>query len=149
MWFEATPNATEGRGTSWPFTVAGAPDVDGRALAAILQRTTPRWRDYPFAPTWWKFNGTACGGVELVAPNAAGAWARGVELVAALRDAVGLTWDGSLFGTPGGRLLDLYAGTPKLRELLEAGASAAEVVAAFAGDAAAWEDARRPFLLYE
>ena len=66
----------------------------------------------------------------------------------ALRDQIGLVWDGSDFGTPGGRLLDLYAGTPRFREMLESGAETDEILAAFASDADDFRERRKKFMLY-
>ena len=58
-------------------------------------------------------------------------------------------WDGKWFGQPGPVLIDRYAGTPRMRELLDRGHSAEEVASAFAPDVAAFARTRRPFLLYD
>ena len=109
------------------------------------------WRNDPFVPTWWKFNGTSCGGVQLVRPPRAALFAEAVDLLVALRDASAshqILWDGSWFGQPGPVLVDRYAGTTALREALSAGADAETIKASFAAEARAFEKHRRRFLLY-
>jgi uncharacterized protein YbbC (DUF1343 family) len=61
-------NLSEGRGTTRPFQIAGAPWIDGRKLAEDLFATrlpgfTPR--SITFRPTFHKHAGEACGGVEV------------------------------------------------------------------------------------
>ena len=65
--FEAT-NLSEGRGTTRPFEIVGAPFLDGHAWAAALAETQPagvRLRPISFRPTFHKFAGQPCGGVQL------------------------------------------------------------------------------------
>ena len=91
--------------------------------------------------------------------------------VAQLAPAGAFAWDGSWFGHPGATLIDAYAttprvracmhvsqacacthgryaGTPRVREMLDAGTPWARVVDAFAADEAAFRVTRRPFMLY-
>jgi uncharacterized protein YbbC (DUF1343 family) len=61
-------NLSEGRGTTRPFEVFGAPFVDGRKLAAALGAwNLPgcRFRPLNFEPTFHKFAGQVCGGVQV------------------------------------------------------------------------------------
>ncbi|MBI5507353.1 MAG: DUF1343 domain-containing protein [Deltaproteobacteria bacterium] len=61
-------NVSEGRGTTRPFEVFGAPFVDGRALAEALERQHlpgVKFRPCFFKPTFHKFAGEHCGGVQL------------------------------------------------------------------------------------
>ena len=52
-------------------------------------------------------------------------------------------------GQPGPQLFDRYAGTPRLRAMVEANASAADIVAAFRGEAETFANSTRlPDLLY-
>src|SRR5205807_6486914 len=65
--FEAT-NLSEGRGTTRPFEIVGAPFLDGHAWAAALnQRALPgvRFRPLSFRPMFHKFERQSCGGVQL------------------------------------------------------------------------------------
>lgn len=61
-------NLSEGRGTTRPFEIFGAPFVDGRQLAAVLGAwNLPgcRFRPLHFEPTFHKFAGQVCGGVQV------------------------------------------------------------------------------------
>ena len=162
VWLEATPNLTEGRGTSLPFSLVGAPGLNGSSLASRLNAcdgehaAAAAWRTAPFVPTWWKFEGSSCGGVQLVRPPASPSGSlfdAAVHLLLALRDelpARRLHWDGVWFGQPGHALVDRYAGTPRLREMLDDPSVVADDFhAAFAPEAAAFERSRQRFLLYD
>ena len=151
VFLEATTVA-EGRGTSTPFTLFGAPWLDAHALVRRLTSngTAAPFRAAWFTPVWSKYNGTDCEGAAWVR-DVRGGFAAGVEILSAVRALAPpgrFRWDGSWFGHPGSILVDEYAGTPRLRELLEAGTPWQQVVAEFAADEAAFRDARRPFLLY-
>ena len=64
---EAT-NLSEGRGTSRPFEIVGAPFIDGPRLAQALEgQKLPgvRFRPLNFRPTFNKWAHTLCGGVQL------------------------------------------------------------------------------------
>jgi uncharacterized protein YbbC (DUF1343 family) len=61
-------NLSEGRGTTRPFEIVGAPWLDGDALAQGLVRTgLPGFvaRPLVFVPTFHKHAGIACGGVQI------------------------------------------------------------------------------------
>lgn len=61
-------NLSEGRGTTRPFEITGAPWIDGRALAAHLAATRlPGFvaRPLTFRPTFQKHGGAICGGVQI------------------------------------------------------------------------------------
>ena len=60
-------NLSEGRGTTRPFEIVGAPFVDPERLAAELNEDDlpgVRFRALYFEPTFHKFAGTVCGGVQ-------------------------------------------------------------------------------------
>ncbi len=61
-------NLSEGRGTTRPFEIFGAPFVDGETLAGVLRAwNLPgcRLRPLTFEPTFHKFAGQVCGGVQV------------------------------------------------------------------------------------
>ncbi|MCA9638094.1 MAG: DUF1343 domain-containing protein, partial [Myxococcales bacterium] len=61
-------NLSEGRGLTRPFEIFGAPFIDGRALAAAIDpedRPGLALRPLSFKPTFHKFAGQRCGGVQL------------------------------------------------------------------------------------
>src|ERR1051326_5690693 len=64
---------SEGRGTTRPFELAGAPHLDGHALADSLHAMAlpgVRFRPTVFTPTFHKHAGVACGGVQFHITNA-------------------------------------------------------------------------------
>jgi len=61
-------NLSDGRGTTRPFEITGAPWIDGRRLAEDLAKTgLPGFvaRPLTFLPTFHKHAGTLCGGVQI------------------------------------------------------------------------------------
>jgi uncharacterized protein YbbC (DUF1343 family) len=61
-------NLSEGRGTTRPFEIVGAPWIDGRALARDLAGTGLEGftaRPLTFRPTFQKHAGKVCGGVQI------------------------------------------------------------------------------------
>lgn len=64
--FEAT-NVSEGRGTTRPFELFGAPFIDAKALAEYLEEQNfpgVVFREAYFQPTFHKWSGEICGGVQ-------------------------------------------------------------------------------------
>jgi uncharacterized protein YbbC (DUF1343 family) len=61
---------SEGRGTTRPLEMFGAPDIDARAVLAEMERFAPQWlagckiRDVWFEPTFHKHAGTLCNGLQ-------------------------------------------------------------------------------------
>ncbi|MGH8793607.1 MAG: exo-beta-N-acetylmuramidase NamZ family protein [Stackebrandtia sp.] len=64
--FEGT-NLSEGRGTTRPFELIGAPYVDARLARKLNEQRLPgvRFRDVSFAPTFHKYAGRTVRGVQL------------------------------------------------------------------------------------
>jgi len=68
---------SEGRGTTRPLELFGAPDIDPLALIAEMRRLAPEWlagcklRDITFQPTFHKHVGEMCRGVHI---HAEGSW---------------------------------------------------------------------------
>ena len=62
---------SEGRGTTRPLEVFGAPDIDTRKLIAVMQRIAPQWmegcvlRECWFEPTFHKHEGQLCAGIQI------------------------------------------------------------------------------------
>jgi len=63
---------SEGRGTTRPLELFGAPDIDARAVIAKMRELAPEWlhgcalRDIWFEPTFHKHVGKLCQGVQIV-----------------------------------------------------------------------------------
>jgi uncharacterized protein YbbC (DUF1343 family) len=68
---------SEGRGTTRPLELFGAPDLDARALLAKMESLAPEWmrgcrlRDCWFEPTFNKHAGKLCGGIQIHVEDAA------------------------------------------------------------------------------
>jgi uncharacterized protein YbbC (DUF1343 family) len=65
-------NVSEGRGTTRPFELFGAPWLDGGQLAEVLAAERlpgVRFRPVSFVPTWDKHAGARCHGVEAMVVN--------------------------------------------------------------------------------
>ena len=62
---------SEGRGTTRPLELFGAPDIDARAVIAEMRRKAPQWmvgcavRECWFEPTFHKHKGALCHGVQI------------------------------------------------------------------------------------
>jgi uncharacterized protein YbbC (DUF1343 family) len=62
---------SEGRGTTRPLELFGAPDLEPRKLLAEMQQLSPHWlqgcrlRECWFEPTFHKHSGTLCAGVQI------------------------------------------------------------------------------------
>ena len=86
----AGTNATEGRGTTSPFTTVGAPYVHPRDLADALEACGPaglRFSPAYFRPAFSKYSGEVCGGVDIHVTDAAAlrAVSLGVHLIRTLQ----------------------------------------------------------------
>ena len=147
--FEGT-NLSVGRGTDAAFRQVGAPWLDTAAVLAGARRAglpgvrfagvtfTPR------APGDGKYADTLLAGIRLEVTDRAryDPTATAVALLAAVRAA-----HGDQFGwIP--KHFDRLAGGPTLREQLEAGTSAAAIVAGWGDGLRAFQGRRRAFLLY-
>jgi uncharacterized protein YbbC (DUF1343 family) len=68
---------SEGRGTTRPLELFGAPDIAPRALLATMESLAPQWmhacrlRDCHFEPTFHKHAGTLCAGLQIHVEDAA------------------------------------------------------------------------------
>lgn len=147
---------SEGRGTTRPFELAGAPCLDPYRLAAALEdEALPgvRFRPVTFTPTFQKHAGQACGGVQLHVTNrvAYRPYLTGIAFLRAAWHVAGgaATWRKRAYefvtDVPA---IDLLAGNGLVRALVEAGAPLPEIAATWADDEAAWRERRRPHLLY-
>src|SRR4030095_2746820 len=68
---------SEGRGTTRPLELFGAPDIEARAIINIMRETAPQWlegcilRDISFEPTFHKHVHQLCSGVHIHAEGGA------------------------------------------------------------------------------
>ena len=145
--FEAT-NMSEGRGTTRPFELIGAPYVDYKWAEALASKKIPgiEFREAYFTPTFSKNVGKVCGGVQLhiTDPGAVESITAATHMmVEAKRLYAGFDWRGDA-----GRWIDLLTGSTRYREMLTAGAPAAEIVGAWREELSEWNRRRDDYLLY-
>ncbi|MEU6816179.1 DUF1343 domain-containing protein [Streptomyces sp. NPDC046860] len=143
--FEGT-NLSEGRGTTRPFELLGAEGVDGRWAEAADEEGLPgvRFREAYFAPTFSKFAGKTVGGVQLHVHDRAAfdPVLTGVALLVTAKRA----WGG--FAWRPDNWIDKLTGSEQVRTMIDAGAGAAEVAAAWRGELAAFRRVRARYLMY-
>ena len=149
-------NLSEGRGTTRPFHLFGAPWLDGRQLAHDLDAEGlpgVRFRPAGFTPTWDKHAGKGCHGVELHVhdPEAFRPFRTGLACVAVARaqDPDRFAWrDEPYEFVSGVPAFDLLCGSDRERRAIEAGDGWREMARAFAGEERAFARRRRRFLRY-
>ncbi len=159
VFLEAT-TAAEGRGTTTPFQLFGAPFVTARALASTLNGAMKN-EDYPllncfreayFEPTFSKYNGSVVNGVQWIEQRCTSNFEAAVNILVAIKSlsspASAFVWDGSWFGHPGTTLIDEYAGTPQLREMIDNNVPVEDIVKHFKPDEDLFREMRKSSLLY-
>jgi uncharacterized protein YbbC (DUF1343 family) len=130
-------NISEGRGTTRPFEIFGAPFVDAYRLAeSLAQEHLPgvAFRPLSFRPTFHKFAGQVCGGVQLHVGSRADfrPYLTGVAILRALRNLApdAFAWRTEKYEFVSDRpAIDLLTGGDQIRKGIEAGASLAELQA--------------------
>ncbi len=153
--FEGT-NVSEGRGTTRPFELAGAPWVtDERFADALNARDLPgvHFRPALFEPTFHKHAATSCGGVQIHVTNRAvfPAVQAGVLLTEAFRHAgpSAFAWRQPPYEYEYTLLpFDILCGTAATREQLEAGVATEQIARSWEPSVSAFMALRKPFLIY-
>lgn len=155
---------SEGRGTTRPLEIFGAPDIDARTVIAQMQTLAPHWlagcalREIWFEPTFHKHVGKLCNGVHIHAEGGHYDHAafRPWRVQALAFKAIRRVWpDYDLwrdfpYEYELGKLpIDVINGSPLLREWADdPAATPADLDALTALDEANWREERRSFLLY-
>jgi len=155
---------SEGRGTTRPLEVLGAPDLDVRALVASMTALAPDWltgcrlRPCWFEPTFHKHAGTLCAGLQLHVDDGAydhdrfRPWRLIALALKALRRARPdyPLWRDFTYEYERDRLaIDVINGGDVLRRWVDdPAATPADLDAATRADEVAWRAEREPVLLY-
>jgi uncharacterized protein YbbC (DUF1343 family) len=156
-------NLSEGRGTTRPLEVVGAPDLDVPRLLDAMTAMAPAWmagcrlRPCWFQPTFHKFVGELCAGVQIHVDD--GAYRheafRPYRLIALFLKALRgwrrdwPIWRDFAYEYDARLPVDVINGGPSLREWVDdPAATAADFDALLAPDERAWIDDRRSVLLY-
>jgi len=153
--FEGT-NVSEGRGTTRPFELVGAPWVTAEPFADAMNRLElpgVRFRPALFEPTFHKHAKTSCGGVQIhvLDRESFRAVETGVALVGAFRaaDTKRFQWREPPYEYEHEKLpIDILAGSSELRQRIDAGTPARDIARGWEQGVAEFEKIRRRFLLY-
>lgn len=153
--FEGT-SVSEGRGTTRPFELVGAPGIAAERFAAELnQRQLPGvfFRPAVFEPTFHKHARQSCGGcqVHVIDREAFCPVLTGVALVAAFRANAPerFRWRDPPYEYEHEKLpFDILAGSPDLREQIEAGVAAEEIARSWEPGVTEFNRLRERFLMY-
>ena len=155
---------SEGRGTTRPLELFGAPDIDARTVIAEMKAYAPQWlegcslREIWFEPTFHKHVGKLCHGVHIHAEggfyghDAFKPWrlqALGFKAIRRLQPDYEL-WRDFPYEYAFGKLpIDVINGGPALRDWVDDAASeAGDLEAIAAPDEQAWREESRRFWLY-
>ncbi len=154
---------SEGRGTTRPLELFGAPDIDARRVIAEMRALAPLWlagcalRDIWFEPTFHKHAGKLCNGVQIHTEthydhDAFRPWhlqALAFKAIRRLYPDYPLWRDFPYEYEIGKLAIDVINGSPLLREWVDdASATPGDLDALTAPDEKGWAEERRAFLLY-
>jgi uncharacterized protein YbbC (DUF1343 family) len=154
---------SEGRGTTRPLELFGAPDIDPRRIIQEMERLAPEWlagcklREVHFDPTFHKHAGKLCNGIQIHAEGRFydHATFKPWRLQSLAFKAVRNLWpDYDLwrdfpYEYEFGKLaIDVINGSPLLREWVDGDAAPADLDAVTIPDERDWEEQREPYLLY-
>jgi len=147
---------SEGRGTTRPFELTGAPHLDPYALVESLESERipgVRFRPCFFQPTFQKHAGTLCAGVQLHVTDRSSfpSVLAGIAVLRAMyaQDPARFAWKQPPYEYVYETLpFDVIAGTATLREQIVASTPLDDIAAGWAHDEAAFRTLREPYLLY-
>ncbi|MCL2545367.1 MAG: DUF1343 domain-containing protein [Clostridia bacterium] len=148
--FEGT-RLSEGRGTTAPFQLIGAPYIDAEELARAMNGLAlPGVHFLPahFTPAASKHSGAACHGVRLLVTDrrAFRPVAAGVHLLCHIRDAYSRDFEYLPPHRPGGRaMLELLSGS----EVLRCTANPRDILEVYAAESEAFARRKRAYHLYD
>ena len=157
-------NLSEGRGTTRPLELFGAPDLEPRKIIAEMEALAPDWlagcklREVTFQPTFHKYVGEMCRGVFIHAEgpfydhSAFKPWrlqSLAFKAIRRLAPDYDL-WRDFPYEYEFGKLaIDVINGSPLLREWVDdPEAAPADLDALTIPDERAWGEARKPYLIY-
>jgi uncharacterized protein YbbC (DUF1343 family) len=149
-------NLSEGRGTTRPFEWVGAPWLDAHAYAAALAaERLPGvvFRPARFRPTFHKWAGRLCGGVQLHVTDVARfkpfLTALGLVAVARRLGRRAFRWKRPPYEFEHRLLpIDILLGTDRIRRAIERGESLSRIEHSWQGDLARWRRRRAAALAY-
>lgn len=156
VYLEGT-KVSEGRGTTRPFEIVGAPYIDAGVLAESLNKENLPgviFRDVNFIPTFQKHAGQVCGGIFLHVTERKGfePVITGLAIVKAILELYPeqFGWKDPPYEYEYERNpFDVISGTLKTRQQLESGLTLTEIRSSWAEDLAEFEKLRQKYLIYQ
>lgn len=148
---------SEGRGTTRPFELVGAPYAESYAVAEYLNELSlpgVHFRPHSFLPTFQKHAGQICHGVQIHVRSRAEfrPVITGIAVIKAYHDLYPheFRWKEPPYEYEFDRNpFDVIAGTLRLREQIENGVSVAEIVASWEAGSENFSALSKPYQLYE
>jgi uncharacterized protein YbbC (DUF1343 family) len=153
--FEGTM-LSEGRGTTRPFELVGAPWIDAERFAAAMNSLGlpgAYFRPAGFEPTFQKHAKQPCGGCQIHVTDRASfkPVITGVALIDMFRrlDTDRFAWRQPPYEYEHDKMpIDILAGSNRLRQQVESGVPIAEIAASWKNDETGFQRLRRSFLMY-
>lgn len=147
---------SEGRGTTLPFFINGAPYIDPYIWADALRSFNFEgvlFREAYFRPTFCEFTGETCGGVQIHITDRErfSPVKVGIAMVKTAYDLYGdrFEWRQNAYEYEFDKNpFDVVCGTDKIRKQIEEGASLSDITGPWAEPLAAFDELRRKFFLY-
>jgi uncharacterized protein YbbC (DUF1343 family) len=148
---------SEGRGTTRPFEILGAPYIDPEMLIEELAKDRLPgvvFRPHHFQPTFHKFTGATCGGVQIhvIDRDVFKPVITGVAIISAIRRLYpeGFSWKKPPYEYVYDKLpFDVINGGSRLREQIETGTPASDIEKSWDVGLRDFENRRKPYLLYD
>ncbi len=155
VYFEGT-KVSEGRGTTRPFEIVGAPYIDSNEYAdelSALELPGVIFRPINFLPTFQKYSNQSCGGVflHITERNLFEPVITGLAMVKIMYELYpkDFEWKDTPYEYEFDRNpFDVIAGTTKIREMIEEGKSIAEIKLSWKNDVEDFNELRKKYFLY-
>ncbi len=140
-------NISEGRGTTKPFEIFGAPWIDGYELVKKLNELNLegiKFREACFSPTFSKYKGELCGGAQIhvIDRNQYRPFESSLHIIKTV-----MKMYPSHFKFHN-EYFDKIMGTSKVREALEKGIDVKDIIKSYKGELDNFLVLRKPYLLY-
>ncbi len=140
-------NISEGRGTTKPFEIFGAPWIDGYELTKKLNKLNLpglKFREAWFTPYFSKYRGEQCGGAQIhvIDRRRYRSFESSLSIIKTIMDMYPTRFKFH------NEYLDKIMGTSKVREALEKGADVKEIIKSYEKELNKFSELRKPYLLY-
>lgn len=145
-------NISEGRGTTRPFELIGAPELDGRKWARTLNSLGlpgVRFRSCYFTPTFWRYEEQRCGGVQVhvIDRDSYESFKTGLFMISTAKEIYpDFEFNGPTYDRR--RHFDLLAGTDSLRHDLQEGKPVDTIIDEWDGPLENFMKEREQYLIY-